>query len=132
LACTALASCRLRAAYLRQLEGHGKRRVRWWRVRRPPVGRDALRWKERHVEGVAPLAVLRGLPSWLGVTLVAVATVLWSGHILLDHLPTGVTPAAVGGMVLDLDVAGLLNVLAGLLPAPDEIFRMGAGVMLLA
>ena len=39
---------------------------RSWLTRRARVHGDPLRWKERHVEGVAPLALLRATPRWLG------------------------------------------------------------------
>jgi ABC-type transport system involved in multi-copper enzyme maturation permease subunit len=131
--CVLLAAWRLRPAYLRQLAGEGKqKKPRWWRARRPAVTDNPLRWKERHVEGVAPLAVLRGLPRWVGLVCVFLATVWSSGWILLKHLPPGETAATVGRRILHLDGAGLVDLAAGLSPAASEFFVQGVAVMLLA
>jgi ABC-type transport system involved in multi-copper enzyme maturation permease subunit len=79
--CLGLAVWRLRPAYLRQLARPGGERRGVGR--RPAVGTDPLRWKEGHVEGLAPLAVLRRIPTGLalaGVSLGAVAlavVLLW-------------------------------------------------------
>jgi ABC-type transport system involved in multi-copper enzyme maturation permease subunit len=70
--CLALAVWRLRPAYLRQLArpGGGRRGAGW----RPAVGADPLRWKECHVEGLAPLPVLRRVPTWLAAAVVSLGT----------------------------------------------------------
>jgi ABC-type transport system involved in multi-copper enzyme maturation permease subunit len=131
--CVLLAAWRLRGAYLRQLEGEGKqRKPRWWRARRPAVGDNPLRWKERHVEGVAPLAFFRGMPRWLGLLLVFAATMFSSAAILLNHLPPGETGATIVGRLVHLDAAGLLAVAADLSPASEEFFGQGVAVLLLA
>jgi ABC-type multidrug transport system permease subunit len=81
--CLALAGWRLHGAYLRQLEGQGRpKKPRWWRARRAAIGDEPIRWKERHVEGIAPLAALRRVPRWLGMVLVAATTILASLGIL--------------------------------------------------
>jgi ABC-type transport system involved in multi-copper enzyme maturation permease subunit len=127
--CLALASWRLRPAYLRYLEGEGRKKPRWWRARRAPLNGDPIRWKERHVEGIAPLAVLRDFPRWLGLLLVVVATTLWSGGIFLSHLPGGLD--ALWDAVRTLDFAGLLGLLADI-SAAEEFNWQGSVVMLLA
>jgi ABC-type transport system involved in multi-copper enzyme maturation permease subunit len=127
-----LASVRMRAAYLRQLEGQGKKKRHWWRARRPDVSDRPLHWKERHVEGIAPLAMLRRLPRWLGLLLVATATILSSGAILLNHLPLVETPQTVLQRLLEGDLAGLLEVAANLRSPAGAFFRQGVTVMLLA
>lgn len=85
--CLVLAVWRLRPAYLRQLQGEGRsKRRRWWRARRTAVPDEPIRWKERHVEGLAPLAALRRIPRWCGmgviflVTLVSSALIVWSHY----------------------------------------------------
>ena len=128
-ACLALAAWRLRPAYFRQLEATGRKKLRW-QPRRPPPGDDPVRWKERHVEGIAPLAVLCRLPRWAGVLLVLLATVVSSAGILLDRLPYGVTPAAALDMTLGLDLAGLAEVGANLYPS-RAAFTWQAVVVLL-
>lgn len=53
----------IRPAGLRQLED---RSSRWrWSVRRN-ISDDPVRWRERHILGIAPLPALRSIPSWLG------------------------------------------------------------------
>ncbi len=100
LGCLLVASWRLRRAYTRQLEKSGReRKRRWWNLRRPGIGNHPLLWKERYVEGIAPLAILRRVPTWLGVVGVFALTVASSGWILLDRLPYGTSPADVWRMV---------------------------------
>ncbi len=77
--CLVLATWRLRGAYLRQLENSGKRKASTSQAhRRPAVEEEPIRWKERHIEGIAPLAPLRRVPRWLGVTLIVLLTTLVS------------------------------------------------------
>jgi hypothetical protein len=60
----------LRRAYSRQLGEPGQKRGRA-APRRAPVGDDPIRWKECHVEGLAPLRLLRRVPRHAGVLAVA-------------------------------------------------------------
>jgi ABC-type transport system involved in multi-copper enzyme maturation permease subunit len=89
--CLSLAVWRLRPAYLRQLQEEGRpKRPRWWRARRTPVPDEPIRWKERYVEGLAPLAALRHVPRWLGMAVIFLATLVSSALILWSHLgPAG-------------------------------------------
>ena len=130
--CLALASWRLRPAYVRFLQGGRAKKARWWRVRRLSPGDDPIRWKERHVEGIAPLAILRRLPAWLGFLLVIAATTLHCVEILLNHLPTGTTPSMLWSMVRNQDVIRVLDVLVHLTPAGDSFYWQGFAVMLIA
>jgi ABC-type transport system involved in multi-copper enzyme maturation permease subunit len=69
-----LAVWRLRPAYRRQLEAAGRkpgRLARWFRAR---VTDDPVCWKEQHVEGLAPLRVLRAIPTWVGIVLIVALT----------------------------------------------------------
>lgn len=96
LVCLALAVWRLRPAYTRQLEGEGrKRRIALLGAGRPTPTASPVRWKERHVEGIAPLPVLRLVPRWLGLSAVALGTTLIGLTVLWFHLPTGRTPTGV-------------------------------------
>ncbi|HQR09256.1 MAG TPA: hypothetical protein PLN21_20710 [Gemmatales bacterium] len=53
----------IRWACLRQLED---RSMRWrWGIR-SGIGDDPIRWRERHILGIAPLPALRMIPTWLG------------------------------------------------------------------
>jgi ABC-type Na+ efflux pump permease subunit len=84
LACLALATARLRAACLDQLE---RRPGRWlWAFRRP-VGNDPVRWRERYVIGLAPLPWLRGIPTWLALLGVFSFSAILAGTSLDSLLP---------------------------------------------
>jgi ABC-type transport system involved in multi-copper enzyme maturation permease subunit len=96
------------------------------------VAGDPVRWKERHVEGIAPLVLLRRLPRWPGVLLVFLATVASSGAILLRCLPPGVTPIDVWAMARRLDLPALAAVAADLSPSRDAFAGQGAVVLFLA
>jgi ABC-type Na+ efflux pump permease subunit len=61
--CLAVAARRLRPAHVSQEE---KRPHRWLWAFRPPVNDTPIRWRERHVIGLAPLPWLRGVPGWMG------------------------------------------------------------------
>ena len=133
LVCVLLAVWRLRGAYIRQLEGEGrKKKPHWWRAERKPVAAEPIRWKERQVEGIAPLAALRGMPGWMGVLGVSYLTLLSSGVILWSHLPAEATVAGLVGKLATFDVAGLAAVLNGSQPAGPAFLVQGIVVMLLA
>src|SRR5437660_1058162 len=61
------AGWRLRPAYEKQLEAEGRKREWGWvRKHRVPVGDDPIAWKERYIEGLAPMRALRHVPLWTG------------------------------------------------------------------
>ncbi|MBV9126398.1 MAG: ABC transporter permease subunit [Planctomycetes bacterium] len=131
--CLGLAVWRLRPAYIRQLEGAGKKKkTHWWLARRSEVGTDPIRWKARQVEGVAPLAVLQYIPRWLGMTLVFLATVWYSGASVLAHLPNQFSGAHLVRLVWNLDLAGLLAVLNSLTGAEEDFLILALVVVFLA
>jgi ABC-type transport system involved in multi-copper enzyme maturation permease subunit len=82
-ACFGLATVCLRIDSLRQVQGGGRRR-RAWGARRPPVDDDPIRWKENHIDGLAPLAMLRRVPRLCGVVLVVVGTSLAGAAIYIS------------------------------------------------
>jgi ABC-type transport system involved in multi-copper enzyme maturation permease subunit len=131
--CLALATMRLRGSYLRYLE-HASRR-RWWPAllaRRAPLRGDPLRWKERHVEGIAPLAALRAMPRWLGLTLVFLLTSATALYILAQHLESPYTVSTVINMGLSGDMLGLARVQRRMSPSSGEFSFQGLVVMLVA
>jgi ABC-type transport system involved in multi-copper enzyme maturation permease subunit len=131
--CLALAIWRLRGAYLRQLEGAGKKRkAHWWLARQKPVTGDPVRWKERQVEGIAPLAVLRHVPGWLGLLGIFVLTLLSSGAILYLCLPAYATLDKLLDLIGHGDLTGLSRVVADMGPAGDGFMAQGIVVMLVA
>jgi ABC-type transport system involved in multi-copper enzyme maturation permease subunit len=85
--CLTVSILLLRRAYIRQLEGEGKKKKdRWWRARRSPVKDDPIRWKEREVEGLAPFAFLRAIPTPLGVLGIFALASVSSGLIIQYNL----------------------------------------------
>jgi ABC-type transport system involved in multi-copper enzyme maturation permease subunit len=129
--CLALAVWRLRPAYVRELDKVRPKPLHWWRgsVPRAPVQDEPIRWRERHVEGLAPTPSLRRIPQWLGVTLVAGLTTCSSLLILIFSLPSGVHA---GDLILAL-VRFQPARLTALMPSAGNGFLVqGLVVMLLA
>jgi ABC-type transport system involved in multi-copper enzyme maturation permease subunit len=133
-ACLTVAVLRLRGAYLRYLQGAPPKKPRWWRVGRARLGNDPLTWKERHVEGIAPLAILRAMPRWLGIVLVVGLTTAWAGYLLLSNMVPE-TIESLARRALQADWAGLLAVVQAM-PQPktanDFYTMLGLPVMLVA
>jgi ABC-type transport system involved in multi-copper enzyme maturation permease subunit len=130
LVCLALAAWRLQPAYRRYLEGLGRKPRRWWWSRRAPLRGAPIPWKERHVEGLAPLAVLRAFPRWLGLLLVVLATTVATGWAILAHLPAG--PGPFWAALRSFDLAEVLAQLRSLSRRADLFYAQGFAVMLLA
>jgi ABC-type transport system involved in multi-copper enzyme maturation permease subunit len=108
--CLGLAVWQLRPAYIRQLEGEGRKKEHWWRASRPAVATDPIRWKERHVDGLAPLNALRAVPRWLAVLTIFLASVASTTGMV--YLSSDAKPGQVWGLLQHGDVAGLLGALA--------------------
>jgi ABC-2 family transporter protein len=107
----------------------------WWPLsstRRAPLRGDPLRWKERHVEGIAPLAALRAMPRWLGLILVFLLTSAAAIYILAQHLESPHTVSTVIGMGLSGDVQGLARVQRRMSSSSGEFSFQGLVVMLVA
>jgi ABC-type transport system involved in multi-copper enzyme maturation permease subunit len=134
--CLALSVWRLRAAYIRQLEGEGKKRKeRWWRARRAVVGAEPIRWKERHVEGLAPMDTLRQIPRWIGIVTIASLTVLIDLGILWSNVPPEISLTRLSRAVAHVDVETLQSVVQALWTSPstsDAFLLQGLAVMFLA
>jgi ABC-type transport system involved in multi-copper enzyme maturation permease subunit len=110
MVCLGLAVWRLRPAYLRQLQGESRpKRLRWWRARRAPVPDEPIRWKERHVEGLAPLAALRRVPRWLGMAVIFLVTLVASAMILWSHLQRDVSFAEWVELLVALKIHEILG-----------------------
>jgi ABC-type transport system involved in multi-copper enzyme maturation permease subunit len=116
----------------RFLDAIHARLQRAWLLGRAPVHGDPLRWKERHVEGVAPLAALRAMPRWLGVLGVLLATTTSCLVLLKDHLAVGDTPGKVIQLALAGDLSGLRAVQTAMDRSDAAFFGQGIVVMLLA
>jgi ABC-type transport system involved in multi-copper enzyme maturation permease subunit len=131
IGCLALASWRLRPAYVRQSSAEESRRRIWRWLERPAVGNIPLRWKERYAGELATLVWLRWLPRRGRLGLVVVATVILSGSILLAHLLLAVGPAELARLVLTFDVVGLAAIVLSR-AAGDAFLLQGVLVALLA
>jgi hypothetical protein len=127
--CLGLAIWRLRPAYLRQLEGEGRpKALPWWlSCRRSPVSDQPIRWKERQVEGLAPMRVLNRLPRGLGMSSVVIATLISSCMILYSYLAPGVTVARVLTLASTGDIPGLSG---AFLPADHAFWWQGVLALL--
>ena len=127
--CLGLAIWRLRPAYVAELENERPRFVRWYSAPRVPVQDEPIRWRERHVEGLAPTPELRRIPQWLGIAALAVLSSLSSVLILLLSLPASVS---VGDVIVAL-ARFQPGRLAVVMPsAGDGFLVQGLVVMLLA
>jgi hypothetical protein len=113
--CLVVAVWRLRPAYWRQLERVPRQGILvWLRPDRPPVSDEPLLWKERHVHGLAPLAILRRIPRWLAMTSVSVLTA--TGFVVLLGWNSGRAP----GWILRRLLAGDLSALTTTI-SPDGL-----------
>ncbi len=85
LVCVGLASWRLRPAYERLRQGT---RTGWtrWRLPAMPASANPVRWRERCVQGIAPLARLRAIPVWLAAPTFAVVCAAAFGGIALTQM----------------------------------------------
>lgn len=91
LACLGLATWRLRPAYIRQLESTGKKNNAGAGVIvRATVDEEPIRWKERTIDGIAPLAPLRRIPRAAGIVIVVLLSLLvCTVQLWLCLTPTG-------------------------------------------
>jgi ABC-type Na+ efflux pump permease subunit len=87
--CLAVAVWRLRPTYRRELESRPAPVLPGAVREHPPLSDAPVRWREQHVEGLAPTPFLRRVPQGLGLILVALATTLSSLTILVLSMPSG-------------------------------------------
>lgn len=109
--CLATAAAALRGAYIRQMTRERKDGTGWLRSAVEPIEDDPIHWREENLEGLAPLAMLRSVPRWLGITLVGLASAVSSSAILLGSLAPGASLPRLMGALLQLnlrDVSGML------------------------
>jgi ABC-type transport system involved in multi-copper enzyme maturation permease subunit len=119
----ALAVWRMLPAYLSQLESSGVKRQRWWTARRPSVRRNPVLWKERYVEGIAPLPLLRTLPTWLAVLGVFLLTILAYGWMVAEYLRFDLVLGSIHGLG-DVEFRVLLDHLLRLsIPIEEFVWR---------
>ena len=111
--CLGVAVWRLRPAFVRQLEGGIVQASFWYGVEREPVSDDPVHWRERHVEGLAPVRTLRRFPRWLGIVLIGLTTTLSSLVILWRTMPSGTALGDVLRAALRFDATRLQLLLPG-------------------
>jgi ABC-type transport system involved in multi-copper enzyme maturation permease subunit len=127
-ACLGLAVWRLKPAYLRELEGAPAKKPGWRAGSRAAVDDEPVRWRERHVEGLAPAAGLRRVPQWLAVAGVALASAASSALILALSLAPGASLADVGRALARADFVQLEKLVPG---AAGGFLLQGVAVLLL-
>ncbi len=130
LVCYGLSVWRLRPAYLRQLAEEGRpKKARWWIAQRKPVPAEPIRWKERHVDGIAPFAFLRRVPRWLGMAVIFLVTSLVCISLHWQELIVNASDAEAWNYLRELDFIGLITKLGS--PTSGFIW-LGFTAMLLA
>jgi len=88
--CILLAAWRLRPAYLRQLRSTYRAwRPRWLAARAKMLG-NPVAWRERCVQGIAPLAWMRLMPRWPALVAVTLASTGGLIFFAVRALPPGV------------------------------------------
>src|SRR5262249_29396603 len=84
----------------------------WWRgTRRLKVGDNPVPWKERYVEGLAPLPSLRRIPRWLAMLLIFAVTTAASVYILSLYVPPGFSSQKLAQHVGRLEVDDRLRLI---------------------
>lgn len=130
--CLGLAIWRLRGGYLRQLENAGKKQpFEKKAIRRPPVDEEPIRWKERMVDGIAPLDGLKGIPASVGLVLVFLATFATALALLWLSMPAGVTLGQALRTLGGFQLARFGSLVDGDLASP-RFLTLGIGAMLIA
>jgi ABC-type transport system involved in multi-copper enzyme maturation permease subunit len=103
-----------------------------WFTRRAKIGRDPIAWKERCVEGIAPLAALRAMPRWLGMALIFFSSSLASVVLLSSALSPQHDLGTVVQLILDGDLSGLMAVRAAMDTSSGSFWGMGFVVLFVA
>jgi ABC-type transport system involved in multi-copper enzyme maturation permease subunit len=87
--CFAIGAARLLPTYRAELESLRADRLQWYSQDREPIDDEPVRWRELHVEGLAPNPTLRRIPQWLAIVILGGATLISSLTILyLAMAPT--------------------------------------------
>jgi ABC-type transport system involved in multi-copper enzyme maturation permease subunit len=85
--CVLVAAWRLRPAYLRQIRWTHQTHRRWWHARRPPLRGNPVAWRERYLQGIAPVAWMRLLPRWVGLLAFFSASAAGLSGLIIQVLP---------------------------------------------
>jgi ABC-type transport system involved in multi-copper enzyme maturation permease subunit len=108
-----LAVWQLRPSCRREMEGArpAAASARWHSAPLVPVTDDPVRWRERYVEGLAPVPSLRRVRTGVGVAGIVAVTTCSSLVILALSLPPGVGPDAALRAFLSLSPAAIRAVM---------------------
>jgi ABC-type transport system involved in multi-copper enzyme maturation permease subunit len=109
IVCLLLAMWRLRPAHIKELESPPPKQRVWLGVERAPIGDDPVRWRERHVEGLAPTTQLRRLPQWMVIAAIVMVTALSSSLILVFSMGPGHSVGDLLNAFVRLDVVKVAN-----------------------
>src|SRR5207302_7019896 len=90
-----LAAWRLRPAYLRQMRSTHRVWRPWWLAGRARMRGNPVAWRERCVQGIAPLAWMRLMPRWLALAAVTLGSLGGLLFFALRALPPGVNARTV-------------------------------------
>ena len=88
--CTLLAAWRLRPAFLRQLRSTDRVWRPGWLAARAKMRGNPVAWRERCVQGIAPLAWMRLMPRWPALVAVTLASAAGLIFFAVRALPPGV------------------------------------------
>src|SRR5262249_23608497 len=125
--CLVLALWRLRAAYMRQLQHSGKSAIMERLIpERAAVSEEPLLWKERHVDGIAPLALFKAMPRWFALPAIVLGT-FFVVSILLA-LSSGVS---IGDVMKWLVTIDLTMIETKIKRQESAFFLLGAVVLVL-
>jgi ABC-type transport system involved in multi-copper enzyme maturation permease subunit len=106
-----VAGVRLLPLFRREMESTRVAKKHWFVGEREPLDDQPIRWREQHVEGLAPNPTLRRVPQWLGIVLVACLATASSVTILYLSLVPGATFVDVIEALMQLNVRKLAQLM---------------------
>jgi len=76
--------------YLKGMESLRPEQSQWYHAGRDPVPDEPVRWRETQVEGIAPFAALRWVPTWMAISLIVLASAAFvAGRAVVGQGPQG-------------------------------------------
>ena len=122
-----VAGMRLLPVFRREMESTRSEKKHWFVGEREPLEDQPIRWREQHVEGLAPNPTLRRVPQWLGIVFVACLATASSLTILYLSLVPGATFIDIIEALMQLNIRKL----ALLMPDASGRFLTQAIVVML-
>lgn len=124
--CTVVAAAFMMRVYLKGLESLRPEQSAWYHAGRDAVPDEPVRWRETQVEGLAPFAALRWIPTWMAIGLIVLASTASSLAVLWWAKDPKAGVADVLRASMDLDVRKAAELLPG---ASTGFFLQGLGAM---